>query len=152
VDDNHNSYSQKLGYGDASSKGREVQGVYLKRRMIPEKPYGKVHTGTHRYATENLTRAKHHADAGIKLQNQTYSFVPMIKCYVQEGVETACLVISLTKDSSLLLHALHSPFYWRILKKTKLLKILTKNPRNKKLESILERHFAERKNEVRKQT
>ncbi len=26
--------------------------------------------------------------------------------------------ISLTKDSSLLLHAIHSPFYWRILKKT----------------------------------
>ncbi len=26
--------------------------------------------------------------------------------------------INLTKDSSLLLHAIHSPFYWRILKKT----------------------------------
>ncbi len=30
------------------------------------------------------------------------------------------LDIILTKDSSLLLHAIHSPFYWRILKKTKL--------------------------------
>jgi hypothetical protein len=29
------------------------------------------------------------------------------------------LVIRLTKDSSLLLHAIHSTFYWRILKKTK---------------------------------
>jgi hypothetical protein len=28
------------------------------------------------------------------------------------------LVINLTKDSSLLLHAIHNPFYWRILKKT----------------------------------
>jgi hypothetical protein len=25
---------------------------------------------------------------------------------------------NLTKESSLLLHAIHSPFYWRILKKT----------------------------------
>jgi hypothetical protein len=28
------------------------------------------------------------------------------------------LDITLTKDSSLLLHAIHSPFFWRILKKT----------------------------------
>ncbi len=28
------------------------------------------------------------------------------------------LDIDLTKDSSLLLHAIHSAFYWRILKKT----------------------------------
>jgi hypothetical protein len=28
------------------------------------------------------------------------------------------LEINLTKDSSLLIHAIHSPFYWRILKKT----------------------------------
>jgi hypothetical protein len=39
------------------------------------------------------------------------------------------LDINLTKDSSLLLSAIHIPFYWRILKKTILfsgLKILTK--------------------------
>jgi hypothetical protein len=28
------------------------------------------------------------------------------------------LEINLTKDSSLLLHAIHSPFYWRILNNT----------------------------------
>jgi hypothetical protein len=32
--------------------------------------------------------------------------------------ELEFLHISLTKDSSLLLHSIHSPFYWRILKKT----------------------------------
>ncbi len=32
--------------------------------------------------------------------------------------EMEFLVINLTKDSSLLLHAFHSPFYWRILQKT----------------------------------
>jgi hypothetical protein len=40
------------------------------------------------------------------------------------------LNISLTKDSRLLLHAFHSLFYWRILKKIQLysgLKIHTKN-------------------------
>ncbi len=31
--------------------------------------------------------------------------------------ETEFLDISLTKDSSLLLHAIHSPFYWRIFLK-----------------------------------
>jgi hypothetical protein len=42
------------------------------------------------------------------------------------------LDINLTKDSSLLLHAIHSPCYWRILKKTNhtysslVLKILAK--------------------------
>jgi hypothetical protein len=35
------------------------------------------------------------------------------------------LDINLTKDSSLLLHAIHSPFYWWILK-TRVLPILTK--------------------------
>jgi hypothetical protein len=30
------------------------------------------------------------------------------------------LDIKLTKDSSLLLHAIYSPSYWRVLKKTKL--------------------------------
>ncbi len=43
---------------------------------------------------------------------------------------------NLTKDLSILLHAIHSPFYWWILKKTRLFcafsKSLQKNPRNKK--------------------
>jgi hypothetical protein len=43
------------------------------------------------------------------------------------------LDISFVKDSSLFLHAIQSPFYWRILKKPKL---STKNPQ--KLESIHE--------------
>jgi hypothetical protein len=50
--------------------------------------------------------------------------------------EMEFLNINLTKDSSLLLHATHSPFYGRILKKTKLFSGF-KNPykklgRNKK--------------------
>jgi hypothetical protein len=54
--------------------------------------------------------------------------------------------ISLTKELSLLLHAIHSLFYWRILKKTILFSSF-KNPYKKihetiKLESI---HFVERK-------
>ncbi len=35
--------------------------------------------------------------------------------------------INLTKDASLLLHAIHSSFYWRSLKKIKLFSVL-KNP------------------------
>jgi hypothetical protein len=46
------------------------------------------------------------------------------------------LNMSVTKDSSLLLHAIHSQFYWQILKKTIVnysrFKIRYKNPRNKK--------------------
>jgi hypothetical protein len=34
--------------------------------------------------------------------------------------EMEFLDINLKKDSSLLLHAIHSPFYWKILKKTML--------------------------------
>jgi hypothetical protein len=52
-----------------------------------------------------------------------------------EYTEMEFLDINLTKHSSLLLHAIHNPFYWGILKKMILLfgfKILTKNPRNKK--------------------
>jgi hypothetical protein len=48
--------------------------------------------------------------------------------------EMEFLYISLTKDSSLLLHAIHGLFYLAILKKTTLfsdLKILTKISRNK---------------------
>jgi hypothetical protein len=58
-----------------------------------------------------------------------------------------------SKDSSLLLHAIHSPFFWRILKKTKKTKLHTgfNNPYKKsaKLESIDEYHFVERKNKGR---
>ncbi len=46
------------------------------------------------------------------------------------------LNIILTKDSSLLLHAMHaiqSPFYWRILKKTKL--FLTEQKKSRKQEN-----------------
>ncbi len=53
-----------------------------------------------------------------------------------------------------MLHAIHSPFYWRILKKT-LLYSGFNNPYKKfhntrKLESIHEQHFLEQKNEGRK--
>jgi hypothetical protein len=65
------------------------------------------------------------------------------------------LDISLTKGSSLLLHAIHSPFYWLILRKTiwyssPALKILIKIRETRKLESNHEYHFAEGKNEGRK--
>jgi hypothetical protein len=49
--------------------------------------------------------------------------------------EMEFLDIILTKELSLLLHAIHSPFYPRILKKTRLysgFKNLHKNRRNKK--------------------
>jgi hypothetical protein len=46
---------------------------------------------------------------------------------------------NLTKDLSLLLHGIHSPFYWRILKKTSLVfTILKKIRKTRKLESIHE--------------
>jgi hypothetical protein len=45
--------------------------------------------------------------------------------------EMEFLDISLTKDSRLLLHAIHSPFYWWILKKSILFSGF-KTPRNKK--------------------
>jgi hypothetical protein len=55
------------------------------------------------------------------------------------------------KGSILLLHAIHSPFYWRMLTKT----ILFSGPykkirKTRKLESIHKYHFVERKNEGRK--
>jgi hypothetical protein len=61
------------------------------------------------------------------------------------------LDMNLTKDSSLLLHAIHSLFYWRILKKT-LLYSGFKTPNRKKretrkLEFIHELHFVEQNNE-----
>jgi hypothetical protein len=65
------------------------------------------------------------------------------------------LGISLTKDSSLLLNAIHSHFYWKILKKTMLFsgfKNLSKKIREtRKLESIHELHFVKQKDEGRKQ-
>jgi len=64
------------------------------------------------------------------------------------------LNISLTKDSSLLLHVIHSPFYCRILKKTirysGFKNTYKKIPETRELESIHEQHFVERKNEGRK--
>jgi hypothetical protein len=68
--------------------------------------------------------------------------------------EVEFLDINLTKDSSLLLHAIHSPFL--------LLADFTENhtllgfylnkkiPDTRKLESFYETHFVERKNEARK--
>ncbi len=61
--------------------------------------------------------------------------------------------IILTKDSSLLLHAIRSLFYWRILLKTTLyfgFETPNKKIREKKLESLHEYHFVEQKNEDRK--
>ncbi len=64
--------------------------------------------------------------------------------------------INLTKDSSILLHALHSPFYWRILMKAILYSGFN-NPYKKlgKQENstlFMNRQFVERKNEGRNQT
>jgi hypothetical protein len=67
--------------------------------------------------------------------------------------EMEFLDINLTKNSSLLLHAIHSPFYWRILKKTILFfgfKNTKKIRETRKLEYIHEKHFVEQKNEGRK--
>ncbi len=43
------------------------------------------------------------------------------------------LDMSLTKDSSLLLHAIHSPFYWQILKKAILFSGLQKSLKQEKI-------------------
>ncbi len=64
------------------------------------------------------------------------------------------LDINLTEDSSVLLDAIHSLFYRRILKKS-IVYYDFKNPykkicETKKLESLHEQHFVERKNESRK--
>jgi hypothetical protein len=65
------------------------------------------------------------------------------------------LDINLAKDSSLLLHAIHSPFYWRILKKTILFSGY-KNPCKKSAKqenSIYSwKHSVERKMSVKNQT
>jgi hypothetical protein len=62
--------------------------------------------------------------------------------------------INLTKDLSLLLYAIHSLFYWRILKKSILFSGF-KNPyrkirKTRKLQSINEHHCVEQKIEGRK--
>ncbi len=58
--------------------------------------------------------------------------------------------MKLTKDLSLMLHAIHSLFYWRVLQKkpysSLVLKLFTKNPWNHKTRF----YFAEQKNEGRK--
>jgi hypothetical protein len=64
------------------------------------------------------------------------------------------LDINITKDSSSLFRAIHSPFYWRISKKTILFSGF-KNPYKKSakqenFEPIHEKHFVEQKNEGRK--
>jgi hypothetical protein len=38
--------------------------------------------------------------------------------YTISGIKFEFLDVNLSKDSSLLLHAVHSPFYWRILRRT----------------------------------
>jgi hypothetical protein len=52
------------------------------------------------------------------------------------------LDISLTKGSCLFLHAIHSPFYWRILKENKLFSgfknLYSKSAEQEKLESVHE--------------
>jgi hypothetical protein len=67
-----------------------------------------------------------------KYQIFTFFFIPEMKF----------LEISLTKDTSLLLHAIQNPFYWQILKKT-ILYTGFNNPykkiyKTRKLESIHE--------------
>ncbi len=65
--------------------------------------------------------------------------------------EMELLDISLTKDTSLFLHAIHSPFYWQILKINILFSGFQnpykKSAKQKKLESIHEEHFVERQND-----
>jgi hypothetical protein len=64
--------------------------------------------------------------------------------------EVEFLDINLTKDSSRLLHAVNSPFYRRIFKKTTLFSGFTNSYKKiretRKLGSIQEYHFVERKN------
>jgi hypothetical protein len=64
------------------------------------------------------------------------------------------LDIRLTKDSSLLIHAIKSAFYWRVLRKTILYSGFKKSIKQiretKRLRSVNEKHFVEWKNEGRK--
>jgi len=68
-----------------------------------------------------------------------YIYTRIVTCIGSLGSvssEMEFLDISSTKDSSLLLHVFHSPFYWRFSKKiihsSLVLKSLQKNPQNKK--------------------
>jgi hypothetical protein len=70
------------------------------------------------------------------------------------GLIQASADMNLTKDSSLLLHAIHSLFYWRTLQKT-ILQSGFKTPYKKiretrKLETVHEQNLVEQKNEGRK--
>jgi hypothetical protein len=91
-----------------------------------------------------------------KLRVRIYEFTPVRICEERKGLKTTLwrvrnrirltvypqmefFEINFTKDSSLLPHAIHSPFYWRILKKTILYSGFNnpcKNPRTRKFESI----------------
>ncbi len=51
------------------------------------------------------------------LQQKNYDGECVIFCW-EFTPEMEFLDINLTEDSNLFLHAIHSPFYWRILKKT----------------------------------
>jgi hypothetical protein len=64
-----------------------------------------------------------------------------------ESTEMEFLNINLAKVSSLLLLAIHGPFYWRIFKENL---YSTKIHKTRKLESIHEKHFVEGKNKGRK--
>ncbi len=72
-----------------------------------------------------------------------YRFPILLFCYpcklivLRGSPEIEFLNISLTKDSSLLLHAIHLSFYWLIYSSV-VLNILTKNSRNKKTKQKLE--------------
>jgi hypothetical protein len=64
-----------------------------------------------------------------------FVFCTAVESWTNQYSEMEFLDINLTKDLSLFLNPIHSPFYWRILNKTTLLsgfKIITKNLRNKK--------------------
>ncbi len=68
--------------------------------------------------------------------------------------EMEFLDINLTKDLSLLLHDIHSPFLWLIVKENLIL-LWFKNPYKKicetrKLKSIHEKYFVQRENDGRK--
>jgi hypothetical protein len=64
----------------------------------------------------------------------------------EAGPEMEFLDVNLTKDSSLLLHAIHSPF----LLYSGLKKNIKKIRETRKLEFVHEKHSVERKNEGRK--
>ncbi len=90
----------------------------------------------------------HHVDCGLrrKIEKKQQPSNPVLD--IANKAWDTILGHNLTKDSILLLHAIHSPFYWRILKKpcsSLILKILTKIHETRKLESFHEWHFVEPK-------